>query len=216
VEARSNIAELAAQMQRLPDPDEPIRRIDAAAKAESRERTPEEQAQIRAIEARPETVSQRVARNKLDHRIGLTINRDLKPAYIRASLISIEGFEVEGQPAMAKPWESLLRYAPDELIDELYVAANLNSGLTTDQEKNSQSPSPSPAVEDGRTRTTWRGISYGSERDRLVARLTAWSMGAVQILQTRVRTWVVLGEPIHFYPNLFSPPVNFIDLSLPA
>jgi hypothetical protein len=56
VEARSNIAELAAQMQRLPDPDEPIRHIDAAAKAESRERTPEEQAQIQAIEARPETV----------------------------------------------------------------------------------------------------------------------------------------------------------------
>src|ERR1035437_1593846 len=81
VEARSNIAELAAQMQRLPEPDEPIRRIDAAAKAESRERTPEEQAQIQAIEARPETVTQRVARNKLDHRIGLTINRDLKPAY---------------------------------------------------------------------------------------------------------------------------------------
>ncbi|MDR3740836.1 MAG: hypothetical protein P4L40_17610, partial [Terracidiphilus sp.] len=52
------------------------------------------------------------------------------------------------------PWESLLRYAPDELIDELYVAANLNSGLTTEQEKNSHSPSPSPAVEDGGTSNT--------------------------------------------------------------
>ncbi|MDR3718541.1 MAG: hypothetical protein P4K98_07040 [Bryobacteraceae bacterium] len=134
VEARASTAELAAQMQRLPDPDEPIRRINAAAQAESRERTPEEQAQIQAIEAQPDTVTHRVARNKLDQRIGLTINRDLKPAYIRASLISIEGFEVDGQPAMAKPWESLLRSAPDELIDELYVAANLNSGLTTDQE----------------------------------------------------------------------------------
>ena len=150
VEARSNIAELAAQMQRLPDPDEPIRRIDAAANSECREQTPEEQAQIQAIEARPETVSQRVARNKLDHRIGLTITRDLKPAYIRASLISIEGFEVEGKPAV-KPWDTLIRNAPDELIDELYVVANLNSGLTTDQEKNLQSPSPSPEVEDGGT-----------------------------------------------------------------
>jgi hypothetical protein len=153
VEARSNIAELAALMQRLPDPDEPIRRIDAAAKAESRERTPEEQAQVRAIEARPETVTQRVARNKLDHRIGVIITRDLKPAYIRASLISVEGFEVDDKPA-AKPWDLLIRCAPDELIDQLYLAANLNSDLTTDQEKNSQSPSPSPEVEDGGTNST--------------------------------------------------------------
>jgi len=40
VEARASIAELAAEMQRLPDPDEPIRRIEAAAKAEGREATP--------------------------------------------------------------------------------------------------------------------------------------------------------------------------------
>ena len=118
VDARASIAELAAEMQRLPDPDEPIRRIEAAAKAEGREATPEEQAQIRAIESKPETIGQRVARNKLDHRIGLIINRELKPAYIRASLVSIEGFEVEGKPA-AKPWDTLIRNAPDELIDEL-------------------------------------------------------------------------------------------------
>jgi len=80
-----------------PDPDEPIRRIEAAAKAEGREATPEEQTKIRAIESKPETIGQRVARNKLDHRIGLIINRELKPAYIRASLVSIEGFEVEGK-----------------------------------------------------------------------------------------------------------------------
>jgi hypothetical protein len=153
VEARASIAEFAAQMQRLPDPDAEIRRIEAEAKAESREPTADEQAQIQAIEARPETVTQRVARNKLDHRIGLTINRDLKPAYIRASLISIDGFQVDDKPA-AKPWDSLIRSAPDELIDELYLAANLNSGLTGEQEKNSQSPSPSPAVEDGGTSTT--------------------------------------------------------------
>jgi hypothetical protein len=115
---------------------------------------PEEQGQIRAIESKPETIGQRVARNKLDHRIGLIINRELKPAYIRASLVSIEGFEVENKPA-AKPWDTLIRNAPDELIDELYLAANLNSGLTSEQEKNSQSPSPSPAAEDGgRSSTT--------------------------------------------------------------
>lgn len=153
-EARASIAELAAEMQRLPDPDEPIRRIEAAAKAEGREATPEEQTEIRAIESKPETIGQRVARNKLDHRIGLIINRELKPAYIRASLVSIEGFEVEGKPA-AKPWDTLICNAPDELIDELYLAANLNSGLTSEQEKNSQSPSPSPAAEDGgRSSTT--------------------------------------------------------------
>ncbi len=148
VEARSQIAELAAQMQRLPDPDDEIRRIAAAARAEVRELTAEEQAQIRAIEAKPETSSQRVARNTVDHRIGLIINRELKPAYICASLISIEGFEVEGK-LPAKPWDTLIRHAPDELIDELYIAANLNSGLTSEQEKNSQSPSPSPEAEDG-------------------------------------------------------------------
>ena len=147
-----------ARVARLPDPDEPIRRIEAAAKAEGREATPEEQKEIRAIESKSETIGQRVARNKLDHRIGLIINRELKPAYIRASLVSIEGFEVEGKPAAkpaAKPWESLIHHAPDELIDELYLAANLNSGLTSEQEKNSQSPSPSPAAEDGgRSSTT--------------------------------------------------------------
>jgi hypothetical protein len=153
IEARSSIAELAAEMHRLPDPDEPIRRIQAAMAAEAREASAEEQAQIQAIETKPETASQRMARNKLDHRIGLIMIREMKPAFIRASLVSIEGFEVEGK-SPTKPWDALIRHAPDELIDELYFAASVNSGLTTDQGKNSQSPSPSPAAEDGGASST--------------------------------------------------------------
>ena len=148
IEARTKISDLVAQLQRLPDPDAEGRTILAAAAAEERELSADEQAKLSAIEAKPEIDSQRLARNMIDHRVGLIINQEIKPAYIRAALLSIEGFEMDGK-LLAKPWDALIRSAPDELIDELYLAANLNSGLTSEQEKNSQSLSPSPAAEDG-------------------------------------------------------------------
>ena len=135
IDARVQVSELSRQLHAVPDPDAEIDEICARAKKEDREVTADEQAQIDLITADSERFKTRIERATLDHRIGLIINTELKPAYIRASLQSVEGLEIDGQ-APKEPWDVLIQTAPDELLDELYVAAQLNSGLTQAQEKN--------------------------------------------------------------------------------
>jgi hypothetical protein len=76
---------------------------------------------------------------ELDARYGVLINLHFKPAYIRAGLISVEGFE--GIETAA----DLIDRGPDSLIDEVYEKCYLASGLTTEQQKNSSSASDSVA-----------------------------------------------------------------------
>ena len=135
IDARVQVSELSRQLHAIPDPDSEIDEICGSAKRGEREVSADEQARIDAITADPERFKARIERATLDHRIGLIINTELKPAYIRASLQSVDGLEIDGQ-APKEPWDALIQKAPDELLDELYVAAQLNSGLTQAQEKN--------------------------------------------------------------------------------
>ena len=80
---------------------------------------------------------------KLDNEVGMAMVTDLYPAYLRAGLLSISGYEIAGKPATI---ESLLSDGEDALLDEIYAACVANGGLTAEQEKNSQSPSTSPEV----------------------------------------------------------------------
>lgn len=88
----------------------------------------------------------------LDEEFGCIMLIDVQPAYIRSGLISIDGYEIAGQPADV---ESLIAQGDDALIEEIHAACLANGGLTPEQEKNSQSPGTSPApAQDQATPTT--------------------------------------------------------------
>lgn len=80
---------------------------------------------------------------KLDNEVGMAMVTDLYPAYVRAGLLSISGYEIAGKPATI---DSLLSDGEDALLDEIYAACVANGGLTAEQEKNLQSPSTLPEV----------------------------------------------------------------------
>lgn len=97
-------------------------------------------------EQTPETLRET---KMLDYEAGLVINEHLKPASIRAALVSIEGLEIDGKPATV---DSLLADGSpdtDALIDEIYQACEIAAGLTGTQQKNSPSPSTSVEPVDG-------------------------------------------------------------------
>lgn len=76
---------------------------------------------------------------RLDAEIGLLTNIHIKPALISAGLISITGADGISNAA------ELIDHGPDDLIDEVYVACFMASGLTHYQQKNSSSQSDSLA-----------------------------------------------------------------------
>jgi hypothetical protein len=76
---------------------------------------------------------------RLDAEIGMLTNIHMKPALITAGLISITGAEGIANAA------DLIDHGPDDLIDEVYVACFMASGLTQQQQKNSSSQSDSLA-----------------------------------------------------------------------
>lgn len=84
------------------------------------------------------------ARSMADYRAELIENEHLKPAYIRAGLVSITGAEIDGIPVTP---DTLLESSADfdALIDEIYDACREASGLTAAQVKNSESPTTGPA-----------------------------------------------------------------------
>lgn len=89
---------------------------------------------------------------KLDNEVGMAMVTDLYPAYLRAGLLSITGYEIAGKPATI---DNLLSDGEDALLDEIYAACVANGGLTAEQEKNLQSPGTSPeAGTVGQTPTT--------------------------------------------------------------
>jgi hypothetical protein len=87
--------------------------------------TPEErQAKLSALEP-----AKTLEMNALDDGARLVLDEHIRPAVIRAALVSIEG-------ADGITLESLFDEAPDELIEEIDAACNAASGLTAEQQKN--------------------------------------------------------------------------------
>lgn len=82
----------------------------------------------------------------IDEEFGCLMLIELQPAYIRAGLISIEGYEIAGRPADV---ESLIAQGEDDLLEEIHAACLANGGLTPEQEKNSQSLGTLPAPAQG-------------------------------------------------------------------
>ena len=97
---------------------------------------------------------------KLDFELGCLISGYLKPAYIRAGLVSIEGLQHGGRPATA---ETLLASGPDLLINEVWLALNQHARLTGEQEKNSSSPSTSPAADRADGKSSTAGTANGGD-----------------------------------------------------
>lgn len=152
LDARARLSELYARFEKLPNPDLRILTIKGKAIDEKREETEAEKVEIAAIEDAPAVSSQRIARARINAEISLVVDGELKPAYIRAGLISIEGFEVD-EAAQTKA-EAVIENAPDDLLNEVYAACFLASGLGADREKNSQSPGTPQAAESGQTNST--------------------------------------------------------------
>jgi hypothetical protein len=125
LEDRVKLSELMAEMRALTDPAT----------------TPEEK--TRVMLSREYQV--------LDARMGVPMVSVIQPAYIRAGLLSIEGYEIDGKPATA---ESLIEHGEDDLLEEIYVHCLTLSGLDGEQEKNSSSPGTSPEAADSAVKPT--------------------------------------------------------------
>jgi hypothetical protein len=77
---------------------------------------------------------------RLDAEIGVITSANLKPMYIRAGLVSIEGVQYGGKPATT---DLLIENGPDELVDEIWLAINAHAKLTMEQQGNSPSAAAS-------------------------------------------------------------------------
>lgn len=70
-------------------------------------------------------------------------DRDLKPALLRAGIVSVEGMEIDGKAVTV---DALIESAGadyDALIDEMYTACEAASGLSATETKNSSSDTTS-------------------------------------------------------------------------
>lgn len=92
--------------------------------------------------------------NRLDAEIGCISSAHVKPLYLRAALVKVEGIGFDGKPATA---DLLIENGPDELVEEIWLAINAHAKLTPEQRGNSQSATDSsgaaPAAEINSTAT---------------------------------------------------------------
>ena len=72
----------------------------------------------------------------------------IKPALLRAYVVSIDGVELDGEPLSA---ETLVSGAHPSFADEVYTFMEANNGLPPFVSSSSPSPSPSLTLEDGAT-----------------------------------------------------------------
>lgn len=157
-----------------------VRRLNSIQRAKRDAKMLEQRVRISELDAKQRALpkvepdqpdSAAVERARLTAELETLESEHFKPAYIRAGMISIEGFEVEGK---AGGVEDVLEHAPDELIAEIYLACIRASGLTEIQQGNSQSPSTSTDQEGGGetsttaksadTRATTKTATAGSSR----------------------------------------------------
>jgi hypothetical protein len=99
-------------------------------------------------EAAPEGAEKR--RALLDMEFEL-VAVQLKPYFIRAALVSVDGLTIDDKPV---PLAGFVEASPPELADEVYQSIEAHMRLSGDQAKNSPSPSTSGAVEGERTTST--------------------------------------------------------------
>lgn len=69
----------------------------------------------------------------LNNRAELIHQQFVAPATIKAALIGVTGYEIDGKPADA---ESIILNAPDDLLQEAYDACTNASGMTGEETKN--------------------------------------------------------------------------------
>lgn len=75
-----------------------------------------------------------------DYEFSLYLVGYLYPASIRAGLVSIDGLEINGQPATPELLVTCATPDLDELVREIYSECEVASGLTVPQQKNLPSP----------------------------------------------------------------------------
>jgi hypothetical protein len=78
----------------------------------------------------------------------LTVHSQIRAVWIRRSLVSISGGEVDGMTA-----DQLLDYGPQSLAQEIWSALSQSGRLTSEQAKNSPSPTISAGPEKAKTST---------------------------------------------------------------
>ncbi len=77
--------------------------------------------------------AERAQLDELNDRASLVDNEHLVPATLRAALVGVTGYEIDGAAATV---EAFIENAPDELLAEAYEACVNASGLTGEQAKN--------------------------------------------------------------------------------
>lgn len=92
-------------------------------------------------------------------RMSSILEDEVNPKYLAWGLHSIEGLEIDGEPATPK---SLIEAGPRELYDEILAAVRRETGLSEGEQKNSASPSTSGAPVDGRTSGTSASTASGT------------------------------------------------------
>lgn len=81
--------------------------------------------------------------------LGLLLNAEVRPAYLEAGIVSIDGAELTAA--------DLCDSGPDDLFLDLAEVLMNGAALTGELSKNSESPITSPAVEDGAMSSTTAG-----------------------------------------------------------
>lgn len=130
-----------------------VRRLNDIQRARRDMKLIDVRARLTELSARFEKIEdlESIERRRLDYEIGLVINADLKPAYIRAGFVSMEGFEIDGAVPTA---ESLIESGRSDVINEVYAACAAASGMTPDELKNSPSPGTSDVLGAGQESST--------------------------------------------------------------
>jgi hypothetical protein len=91
---------------------------------------------------------------KLTREMADLADNEMTPTWVRWGLASIEGLEIDGEPATV---ESLIESGPPDLYQEVAEAVRKEAGLTAEEQGESGSPTTSPAPGDGRTSNTGAG-----------------------------------------------------------
>ncbi len=87
-------------------------------------------------------------RNEID----IITAEEVDPAYLRVSIISIVGLEVDGKPITE--WSDLYEFGPEDLCDQVIKKIKTLAGITVAVNENLKSPSISGAPVDGQMNAT--------------------------------------------------------------
>jgi hypothetical protein len=79
---------------------------------------------------------------------GELLHGEWYPAWIRWGILSIDGLEIDGVKATV---QTLCEDGPTDLVEEVFAAVMEAAGLSTVEEKNSESPGTSEGQADGKT-----------------------------------------------------------------